>query len=216
MEGEVNKREQVKDVVIEKVKAKYTKEDGTVDIDGLLNEVWLKDEKAHFARREAEERRIKEGEYVTRLEERERLLKEKEEAELLEQNKFKELLEKKSGEVAEKDKRILELAEYQKKYSEYMERVKGEVEAKAAQLSAENKEVYELAAVGMGEDYDKRLALIAKLTGKVRTAAELPSGSVAQNFNADDPEMLYKLKATDPDLYQAKLRESILKKINVK
>ena len=204
-------REQVKNKVIEEMRKKHTGQNGDFDVEGLLNDYFKRDEKLHYTRQEAKERRLKEEDYVKQLEEKAKQLKEKEEKEMLEQKKFEELIVKKDQEIKDISEKLSELDRLKKVEQEMHENQIRQIEEKVSTLSKESREIFDTAVQAMPENaYLQKLTLLEKLIQKpVISKTSVTSGGIENSASIDDPEILYSLKKTNPDLYYAKLREKM-------
>lgn len=193
--------EKVKKELLEKCKG----DDGKVDLDKLLEEAWRRDERLHYTRKEAKDRREREEQYLKELEERSNKLKQKEEEELKKEKKYEELLQKKEGELSEYTQKVKELEGFK---NTVVEQQKAEIDVLKSGLGKNELEIYETATQGVGEDnYTQRLALIKKLSSAKPSVEPPPTGKVAKT---GDGLTLSELKEKDPDAYRKKLREDIL------
>jgi DNA repair exonuclease SbcCD ATPase subunit len=209
------KHQEVRERVKAELLQKHTREDGTVDHDGMLEDLWKKDQKAHYANKEAKERRLENEKRMRELEERDNRLKEIEEKDLLEQQKYTELLAKKDEELNGLKEQLKELDRLKGIESNIIEQRKADIDTKVATLDTTNREIYDAAAAGMQEgDLESRLTLLNKLSTKTTVQPQtpppaLPTGGLPGSTPVTTPAELYSLKQSNPELYRQKLRESM-------
>lgn len=210
-------REQVREKVLEELRAKCTRADGTIDIEAMEEAFFQRDEKLHFTRQEAKERRLREEKHGEELAAREAKIKAAEEAKLLEEKRYQELLSKRDEELAAANARLKELARLEAIVKTVNERNQEEVKREYNTLGAPDRALFDdFAAALPAESFDQQLAFVRKLRERSGTPGTPPAGSPppAQGGRQTgapaaqmSPEDLAELKKQNPDLYWAKLRE---------
>jgi hypothetical protein len=212
-------REQVMTKVMEEIKAKHTDDSGNVDIDGIAKAYFQKDEKVHYANKEAKERRLALEAKEKELAEKEARIKAAEEAELEQQQKYQELAESRKVEIKDYEEKMkhvnAELEALQGFKNGIIETTKTEVESLTGQLSAEEKELFDTAAEGFPTDYTRQLKLVKKLAASTTVKKASPKEPLGQRGAGDplnDVDEMLAIKEKNPQLYRQMLRERALKK----
>jgi hypothetical protein len=217
-EKKVVTREEVMAKVMGEVKSKYTDENGNVDVDGILKAYFHKDEKVHYANKEAKERRLALEAKEKEVAEKEARIKAAEDAKLEEQQKYQELAESRKQEIKDYQDKVQamneELEGLKGFKNEIIETTKQEVESLVGQLGSAEKDLFDAAAGGFPNDYNRQLTLVKKLASTTlkKPAPKEPLGQRASSDILDSVDELAALKETNPQLYKQKLREHALKK----
>jgi hypothetical protein len=211
-------REEVMAKVMEEIKAKHTDADGNIDVDGLARAFFHKDEKVHYANKEAKERRLKLEAKEKEIAEKEARIKAAEDAELEQQGKYKELADSREAEIKEHETKMKEMSAKIEELTGFktgiIETTKQEVESLVGKLGSAEKELFDAAAGGFPEDYTRQLTLVKKLTTTTlkKPGPKEPLGQREHGDALDSIEELAELKQRNPQLYKQKLRERALKK----
>lgn len=207
---ESGKKEVTREDVLSKVENDFLDKFDTPE--KMAHAYALRDEKLHFANREAKERRLKEEQFEKELEEREKKIKEAEDKKLLDDKKYQELIEKQKQEISEREEKLKDMKRLQTFEQDVITSQKATIEEKVNTLGKNEREIYDTASQAMPEnEFQQRLKLLEKLSVKPTVETNTQSGGRETVIEKDDPMALWDLKKTNPELYMAKLKEQAMK-----